>query len=69
MKYYAVTSKDGSGPAWGIGTTPEEALSDARKWVGGDLDDVKICEITQDSYQRIAAGNPDDVQFTWQTQE
>jgi hypothetical protein len=44
-KYYAVVNEDGSGPAFGIGTTPRHAELDAKN--------------TPEAHAAVTAGNPD----------
>jgi hypothetical protein len=62
VKFFAAVSS--SGPAFGVGMTADEALKDARKWVPANepIDDLKVVEITKESYQRIKGGNPDAVE-------
>jgi hypothetical protein len=57
-KYYAVVNEDGSGPAFGIGTTPRHAELDAKKWTDM-LDGTKVVEITPEAHAAVTAGNPD----------
>jgi hypothetical protein len=57
-KYYAVVNQDGSGPAFGIGTTPTEANRDAQQWTD-NLAGTKVAEISPAAYEAVKAGNPD----------
>lgn len=61
-RYYAITAADGSGPALGVGCTKDEAWRDAERWAGmvDRHGQGWVCrEITDDSFQRVMAGNPD----------
>jgi hypothetical protein len=64
-KYYAITASDRSGPAYGIGTSPEAASADANEhgFATGPESDTETCiEITRGSYARIRNGDPDAVE-------
>jgi len=63
MKFYAILSKDTSGPALGVGITWSEAWKDAYTFANEDSgwESYEPREITESSYQRIKAGNPDAV--------
>lgn len=58
--YIAIIAPDKSGPAYGVGET-EEAARDHAAQSGFDRTDGTAIEITEGSYQRIVAGNPDAV--------
>lgn len=58
--YYAILADDGFGPAYGVGTTLEEAALDAAESGFGD-DNTTWIRITKDSFDAIKAGNPDAV--------
>ena len=60
-RYYAIVAADKSGPAYGVGETPDEAAEDAVKsgFVSpGNMDEVRTIEITPMSYAAVKAGNP-----------
>lgn len=59
MKYIAIIADDKSGPAYGVGTTEQEARSMAAE--SGFGDEGIAVEITEESYNTILAGNPDAV--------
>lgn len=59
-KFFAAIAADKSGPAMGIGCSPEEAMEDAIEWAG-DNDGLIAIEITEASYNAIAGGHPDAV--------
>jgi hypothetical protein len=57
--YYAITERDESGPAYGIGKTPAEAMADAEIWTDGETDNLIAVEISRTCYNQIKNGNPD----------
>jgi hypothetical protein len=59
---YVAMNPDKSGPAYGIGTSPEAAITDAAKY-GFSAEDCATFEVTPNSYAEIMAGNPDAVDF------
>ena len=60
-KKYAIVYKDGDGPAFSIAQKPEWAWEIARTWLDDHAseEDVECVEITEASYEKVAAGNPD----------
>lgn len=58
--YYAAVNENET--AFGTGLTPDEAREDSRQWCDF-ADECKIVEITENSYNRIKAGNPDAVEI------
>lgn len=57
--YIAIIAEDKSGPAYGVGTTEDEARAEAREYGFGE-DGIAI-EITKESFEAIRDGNPDAV--------
>jgi hypothetical protein len=60
-RYYAAIAEDREGPAWGVGETKDEAKENARQW--GFDDGGVVIEITEDSYAKILAGDPQAVEL------
>lgn len=59
--YIAIVADDKSGPAYGVGETESEARASAADSGFDETDGIAI-EITEDSYNRIQAGDPDAVE-------
>jgi hypothetical protein len=59
--YYAVMAEDRQGPAYGVGETETEAKQNAKQW--GFDDSGIVIEITEDSYAKILAGDPQAVEM------
>lgn len=55
-QFYAIVSIDKSGPAYGVGTTEDEARQDAARW--GFECGIAV-PITCESYEAVLLGNPD----------
>lgn len=61
MKFIAILAEDKSGAAYGVGTTEADARANAVESGFAANDGIAI-EITEASYNRILAGNPDAVE-------
>lgn len=60
-EYVAVIAEDLEGPAYGVGKTEAEAREQARE--SGFGESGVVVKITEDSFNRISAGNPDAVEL------
>tara|TARA_R110000824_G_scaffold25876_1_gene89736 strand:- start:717 stop:905 length:189 start_codon:yes stop_codon:yes gene_type:complete len=59
---YAIIAKDLCGPAYGIGTTEDEARRDAVEAGFPENAGISV-EITESSFQAIKSGDPDAVEL------
>ena len=58
---FAIVYRDGDGPAFSIAQKPEWAWEIARTWLDDHAseEDLECVQITEASYEKVAAGNPD----------